>query len=153
VMKSNAYKPLYVLFFVVLIIQISIALIVYFNFESWPDRGTFGDMFGSVNSLFSGLAFAGVIYAILLQSKELELQREELKLTREELSKSALAQSDQVGIMKKEAERNAISSELNALCQIVASSTNGSTTHIKSTEKRDALLLLLEGFRKSQKKI
>jgi hypothetical protein len=147
-MKSNAYKPLYVLFFVVLIIQISIALIVYFNFESWPDRGTFGDMFGSVNSLFSGLAFAGVIYAILLQSKELELQREELKLTREELS-----QSDQVGIMKKEAERNAISSELNALCQIVASSTNGSTTHIKSTEKRDALLLLLEGFRKSQKKI
>jgi hypothetical protein len=148
VMKSNAYKPLYVLFFVVLIIQISIALIVYFNFESWPDRGTFGDMFGSVNSLFSGLAFAGVIYAILLQSKELELQREELKLTREELS-----QSDQVGIMKKEAERNAISSELNALCQIVASSTNGSTTHIKSTEKRDALLLLLEGFRKSQKKI
>lgn len=48
-------------------------------------HGTFGDMFGVSNALFSGLAFAGVIYAILLQRKELELQREELKLTRGEL--------------------------------------------------------------------
>lgn len=50
-----------------------------------PDRGTFGDMFGAVNALFSGMAFLGVIFAILLQSKELKLQRKELKFTREEL--------------------------------------------------------------------
>jgi hypothetical protein len=50
-----------------------------------PDRGTFGDMFGAVNALFSGLAFAGVIVAILMQRSELELQRRELTLTREEL--------------------------------------------------------------------
>jgi hypothetical protein len=49
------------------------------------DPGVFGDMFGAVNALFSGLAFAGVIYAILLQRKELELQREELRQTRDEL--------------------------------------------------------------------
>jgi hypothetical protein len=49
------------------------------------ERGTFGDMFGAVNALFSGLAFAGVIIAILLQRGELRLQREELTLTREEL--------------------------------------------------------------------
>lgn len=48
------------------------------------DRGTFGDMFGSINALFSGLAFAGVIYAILLQREELGLQREELIKTRAE---------------------------------------------------------------------
>jgi hypothetical protein len=48
------------------------------------DRGTFADMFGSVNALFSGLAFAGVIYAILLQREELGLQREELIKTRAE---------------------------------------------------------------------
>ncbi|PKN35628.1 MAG: hypothetical protein CVU61_02060 [Deltaproteobacteria bacterium HGW-Deltaproteobacteria-19] len=53
--------------------------------EGWPQRGTFGDMFGAVNALFSGLAFAGVIYAIFLQRKELILQREELQLTRKEL--------------------------------------------------------------------
>ncbi len=43
--------------------------------EDNPDRGTFGDMFGAVNALFSGLAFAGLLIAIYLQRKELELQR------------------------------------------------------------------------------
>ncbi len=46
------------------------------------ERGTFGDMFGGVNALFSGLAFTGIIFTILLQRKEFELQREELKATR-----------------------------------------------------------------------
>jgi len=50
-------------------------------------RGTFGDMFGAVNALFSGLAFAGIIYTILLQREELKQQREELKLTRAEFEK------------------------------------------------------------------
>ena len=45
-------------------------------------RGSFGDMFGSVNALFSGLAFAGLIVAIRLQSEELALQRQELADTR-----------------------------------------------------------------------
>lgn len=49
------------------------------------DRGQFGDMFGAINSLFSGLAFAGIIFTILLQRDELKLQRDELSLTREEL--------------------------------------------------------------------
>lgn len=49
--------------------------------------GQFGDMFGMVNSLFSGLAFAGLIYAIILQRKELSLTRDELELTREEFRK------------------------------------------------------------------
>lgn len=47
-------------------------------------RGTFGDMFGAVNALFSGLAFAGIIITILLQRSELKLQRDELRETREE---------------------------------------------------------------------
>lgn len=47
-------------------------------------RGTFGDMFGSINALFSGLALAGIILTILLQRKELKLQREELRDTRRE---------------------------------------------------------------------
>jgi hypothetical protein len=35
-------------------------------------------MFGAVNALFSGLAFAGVVYAIFLQRIDLALQRKEL---------------------------------------------------------------------------
>ena len=48
-------------------------------------RGQFGDSFGSLNALFSGLAFLGVIYAIRLQSRELKAQQKELKFQREEL--------------------------------------------------------------------
>jgi hypothetical protein len=43
----------------------------------YQTRGQFGDMFGAVNSLFSGLAMAGVIYTVWLQTKEIEAQREE----------------------------------------------------------------------------
>jgi hypothetical protein len=44
-------------------------------------RGTFGDMFGAVNALFSGAALAGIIYSIMLQRKELKDTRAELKRT------------------------------------------------------------------------
>ena len=42
---------------------------------TWADRGSFGDMFGAVGALFSGLAFAGVILTIYYQTQELRLQR------------------------------------------------------------------------------
>lgn len=45
-------------------------------------RGVFGDMFGGVNALYSGLAFAGIIYTISMQKDELALQRKELEETR-----------------------------------------------------------------------
>jgi hypothetical protein len=48
------------------------------------ERGVFGDKFGAINSLFSGLAFAGIIFTIFLQKRELRLQREELTETRNE---------------------------------------------------------------------
>ncbi len=47
-------------------------------------RGVFGDKFGAINALFSGLAFAGIIFTIFLQKRELTLQREELEDTRNE---------------------------------------------------------------------
>ncbi|MYC78883.1 hypothetical protein F4X10_24215 [Candidatus Poribacteria bacterium] len=45
----------------------------------------FGDRFEAINALFAGLAFAGVIFAIILQWLELGLQRQELKDTRAEI--------------------------------------------------------------------
>jgi hypothetical protein len=49
------------------------------------NRGTFGDMFGAINALFTGLAFATLIYTAWMQRDELALQREELQSTRLEL--------------------------------------------------------------------
>lgn len=39
-------------------------------------RGAFGDKFGAINALFSGLAFAGLIATILLQRRELSETRD-----------------------------------------------------------------------------
>jgi hypothetical protein len=65
-----------------------ISLVLYLT---WPisefsinKAGVFGDSFGVLTSLFSGLAFAGLIWAIFLQKQELRLQRKELELTRKE---------------------------------------------------------------------
>ena len=79
----------------------------YFLYDN-PDKGQLGDMFGSINALFSGLAFSGVIYAILLQREELELQRKELELTRKELSRTADAAQNQVKHFKSQKKREDI---------------------------------------------
>jgi hypothetical protein len=52
-------------------------------------KGEFGDKFGVINSLFSGLAFAGIIITILMQRHELELQRKELESTRKVFKKQS----------------------------------------------------------------
>jgi hypothetical protein len=59
-------------------------------------------MFGAVNTLFSGLALAGVVYAILLQRRELALQREELSMTREEVRRAADAQQASTKFQKEQ---------------------------------------------------
>ncbi len=47
--------------------------------------GVFGDSFGVLNALFSGLAFGGLLITVLYQREDLGLTKEELKLTREEI--------------------------------------------------------------------
>mgnify|MGYP000514631562 CR=1 len=59
------------------------------NFSTcMAEQGQLGDLFGGVNAIFSGLALAGVVTAVILQSEELKLQREELELQRAELTLS-----------------------------------------------------------------
>lgn len=60
-------------------------------FITWPvdslsiDKvGTFGDSFGVLTSLFTGLAFTGLLSTIYLQREDLRLNRRELKETRRE---------------------------------------------------------------------
>jgi len=93
------------------------------QFEILPtlsDKGLFGDMFGTINALFTGCALGGVIYTIFLQKTELTLQRKELKLTRQELKRSASAQEKseknllkQVEMMKQTSKLNGLSALLN----------------------------------------
>ena len=76
-------------------------------------------MFGVVNSLFSGLAFAGLIYTIILQRKELALQRKELILTRNELMRSAEAQEESGKALTAQLKSMVIASNINGLTTII----------------------------------
>ncbi|GAA5097746.1 hypothetical protein GCM10023210_33090 [Chryseobacterium ginsengisoli] len=62
-----------------------ISYLVFYGFHFDKDPNNIGDSFGAINSLFSGLALAGIILTILMQKKELEYQRKELELTRDEM--------------------------------------------------------------------
>lgn len=75
---------------VFVLVAIYAGALIYFT---WPvsefsidKSGVFGDSFGLLTSLFSGLAFSGLIITILMQREELALQREELGLTRKEIA-------------------------------------------------------------------
>jgi hypothetical protein len=75
---------------------VALWVITWLVLKDDPDRGQAGDMFGGLNALFTGLAFAGVIVTILLQREELALQRRELEMTRDELAGARKAQEHQV---------------------------------------------------------
>lgn len=62
----------------------------YYALDDWPARGQLGDLFGSVNALFSAMAFAGIVAALVLQASELGLQRDQLNEFREQRSEDRL---------------------------------------------------------------
>jgi len=121
--KRKKHPELIALFLVILLWGSSFFLLKV------PDevtRGTFGDMFGAVNALFSGLAFIGIIYTIYLQKEELRLQREELKLTRRELKKAAEAQEKSSKSLETTAKLNALSAMLNHQGNVMIAKSNDS---------------------------
>ncbi|MBK9624513.1 MAG: putative phage abortive infection protein [Rhodocyclaceae bacterium] len=89
-MSGKAGLPQVALFALILCIWIYYPL--WFEYAlSLSDRkdviaqlGTTGDAFGALNTLFSGLAFAGIIVSIALQSKELRDTRLELQGQKEQ---------------------------------------------------------------------
>ncbi|MBY0321854.1 MAG: hypothetical protein K2X72_24230 [Reyranella sp.] len=96
------------------LVQAIAAVLVFVSFPDWQTRGQFGDIFGVVNALFSGLAFAGLVYAILLQREDLQLQREELRLTRDELERTADAQEQAEAALRAQVEVASQSARLSA---------------------------------------
>lgn len=123
-MKKHSFFSSYLFVIITIFILIIGLWIIYFLFihkyiPELADQGLFGDSFGALNTLFTGLAFAGVIISLILQKKELELQRKELELTRIELSKSAESQESlsssnrkQVIFLEKTARLNALTASL-----------------------------------------
>ena len=151
-------KIIFILFSVFMFVAIYCLSLIWFI---WPiselslDRsGLFGDSFGVLTSLFSGLAFAGLIITMLLQKEELGLQRKELEETRGEFKKGNKIQT-------MNARLNALStlmSEYNSQIAIVNDyvSNNEYTpkgwieSRDEQTEKKNKIMLELEKLVESQ---
>lgn len=117
--NKDSYKPLIFLIVLIILLWILSTFILFKVLSPMSERGAFGDMFGAINSLFSGGALAGVVYAIFLQKNELRLQRNELELTREELKRSAKAQEKSEQALRKQVQSLEKTAELNGLSSIL----------------------------------
>ena len=85
--KISPYKYFWpiIIFSILLVFSLWFWNYYYLIDREESDRGTFGDMFGAVNAVFSGLAFAGIIISLYLQRIDLKSQKEQLDLNYEEV--------------------------------------------------------------------
>ncbi len=90
----------------VMLIMVFSFYIIYNNIGCWEKRGQFGDLFGAVNALFSGLAFAGLIITIRQQHKDLEYQRQAIEQTNREMQNQTEEFNQQNETMKIERFEN-----------------------------------------------
>lgn len=135
--KENEFLSLNKLLFLIALTWLLSGIALYFV----PEHGTFGDMFGAVNALFSGLAFGSLIYTIFLQRHELRLQREELGLTRKELKGQKLQLSAQNEVMKIQNFENTFFQMLKLLNDIINAIDIQSND--KVTRGRDCFVIFL----------
>jgi hypothetical protein len=77
----------------IIVLWVLVGVVPFVLSRDVHDAAEFASTFEFVNALFAALAFGGVIWAIRLQTKELELQRLEVEETRDELRRSADAQT------------------------------------------------------------
>ena len=101
-----------------IIIVLVILVLWYLNFyllkgKNPLERGTFGDMFGVVNSVFSGLAFAGILISLIFQWVQLKSQNNDIAISMKIQEKSAKALERQAENLKKSAILYALQAKLN----------------------------------------
>lgn len=129
--KTGVFIKLIVL--VILLWLLSGILIIVFM-DNWSDRGTFGDLFGAVNALFSGLAFAALIYTIVLQRDEIKQNKEEIVLNRKELAKGSKLQQKAQEVLIQQVAQTHLSAKMNAMRTLV-DYYNNQIANPKSTEE------------------
>jgi len=105
-------KPLCCVIVVVLLLWLAVLAItlgVFFcGSETMAAKwGQFGDAFGVLNALFSGLALLGVIAALLMQREDIDLQLEEMR-------ESVTAQKAAAAMQEKQARIAALAEMLRA---------------------------------------
>jgi hypothetical protein len=116
------------------ILAAAVVIFLWFFLASWPVRGisikslraeaisqpltlaqlgTYGDMFGALTCLFTGLGFVGAGYAVVLQLRQLRHQQEEME--RNECNRIEAEKAREVEA-KKTAASEHTTAMLNAAC-------------------------------------
>lgn len=150
--EGNSKKNLFIYLIIGVIILWALSAVITIVFlDQWADRGTFGDLFGAVNALFSGLAFAALIYTIVLQREEIKANREEIVLNRKELAKGSKLQQKAQQVLMEQVAQTHLSAKMNAMRTLVDYYNNQianpkSTPEIvlKSKEKRKKIIHLID---------
>lgn len=94
-MSENSSKSWHLIILVLVLVFVVVLWFSYpywsylykdmFNNSEFAEMGVFGDSYGALNTLFSALAFTGIIASIYFQREELKATREELEATRNEM--------------------------------------------------------------------
>lgn len=90
----------------ILFLGASVAPFLFVSSEASSWLQNLGNAGQLVSGIFAPLAFAGVVVAVVLQSRELRLQREELVLTREEMKNTREVFELQKEEMRRAADEN-----------------------------------------------
>jgi hypothetical protein len=117
--RSAGISYALILLAVCLVIWAGLGAVVFLRFKTWDDRGKVGDMFGVANSLFSGLALAGIVTTLLLQREQLEIQRQELAVTQKELSDAEVASRNAELLMKVQVDAIAHAALLTGITTLI----------------------------------
>lgn len=110
------------------------ALVIIFTLDSWDQRGTFGDLFGAVNALFSALAFAALIYTIILQRETIEQNRQEIIKNRKGVAKGAKLQEKSYAVLEQQMLQTHLTAKMNAM-QILVEYYNNQISNPNSTSE------------------
>lgn len=101
---SNPWKNFALAGGAVFILWLAFFFVVSIYGGCFTKTGPFGDSFGVLNTLFTGLAFAGMICTLLMQRQELTLQREEIRLALAEYNRIAEANEEAAKVAKENLE-------------------------------------------------
>lgn len=112
----------------VLMVLVFIAITVFWIVSYWTisaysgipsNPSDLGQLFGATGALFSGWAFCGVLWAILLQRNAIEIQREDLKATIAEMKQSREAQEESAENLRVQVEAMRLQSRVQALNTLI----------------------------------
>lgn len=115
---------------------VSYPIVDWFVYGSRESEGQFGDSFGAVNALFSGLAFALLIYTAMLQREDLLAQQEQLKAQLDEMKEQRILQAVQTQIQHGQLAASVTALQVEAIkAEITAIEIENRPTKNEATDK------------------